>query len=74
MMGNNNPIIQFAQSMIQNNMDKIQNTPFAQAGIAAIMNADENAGAQLANNLCQSHGVSKEQGFLSALNWFKANK
>lgn len=49
-----------AAQMIRNNPN-IQQSPFAQAGINAILNNDAKAGEQLANNILQSVGMTKEQ-------------
>lgn len=49
-----------AAQMIRNNPN-IQQSPFAQAGMNAILNNDAKAGEQLANNILQSVGMTKEQ-------------
>ena len=49
-----------ASQMIRNNPN-IQQSPFAQAGVNAILNNDVKAGEQLANNILQSVGMTKEQ-------------
>lgn len=49
-----------AAQMIRNN-PKIQQSPFAQAGMNAILNNDAKAGEQLANNILKSVGMTKEQ-------------
>ena len=49
-----------AAQMIRNNPN-IQQSPFAQAGMNAILNNDANAGEQLANNILKSVGMTKEQ-------------
>ena len=49
-----------AAQMIRNNPN-IQQSPFAQAGVNAILNNDAKAGEQLANNILQSVGMTKEQ-------------
>lgn len=53
-------IMNLATQMIQNN-PQINQSPFAQAGINAILNNDAKAGEQLANNILQSLGMTKEQ-------------
>lgn len=53
-------IMNLATQMIQNN-PQINQSPFAQAGINAILNNDAQAGEQLANNILQSLGMTKEQ-------------
>ena len=49
-----------AAQMIRNNPN-IQQSPFAQAGMNAILNNDAKAGEQLANNILESVGMTKEQ-------------
>ena len=49
-----------AAQMIRNNPN-IQQSPFAQAGMNAILNNDTKAGEQLANNILKSVGMTKEQ-------------
>lgn len=53
-------IMNLATQMIQNN-PQINQSPFAQAGINAILNNDAKTGEQLANNILQSLGMTKEQ-------------
>lgn len=53
-------ITDMASQMIRNNPN-IQQSPFAQAGINAILNNDAKAGEQLANNILQTVGMTKEQ-------------
>lgn len=55
-----NRITDMATQMIRNNPN-IQQSPFAQAGINAILNNDVKAGEQLANNILQTVGMTKEQ-------------
>ena len=55
-----NNIMNFAQNMVRTNRN-VPNTPWAQAAIQAILNGDQKAGEQLANNICHSMGVTKEQ-------------
>ena len=66
----NNPLLYFAQKMIQSNQNKIPNTPWAQAAVNAIMTGDDNAGQQIAQNLCNSNGVTKEQALQQAGRFF----
>lgn len=66
----NNDILALARRLIQSNQNKIPNTPWAQAAVNAIMNGDAQAGEQLANNLCQAHGVSKQQALDQAGRFF----
>lgn len=53
-------ITDLAAQMIRNNPN-IQQTPLAQAGINAILNNDAKAGEQLANNILNSMGMTKEE-------------
>lgn len=53
-------ITDIASQMIRNNPN-IQQTPLAQAGINAILNNDAKAGEQLANNILNSMGMTKEE-------------
>lgn len=60
-------ILNIATQMIRNNPN-IQKSPFAQAGVNAILNNDAKAGEQLANNILQSVGMTKEQALNLAKN------
>lgn len=53
-------ITDMATQMIRNN-PQVNQSPFAQAGINAILNNDAQAGEQLANNILHSMGMTKEQ-------------
>lgn len=53
-------VTDIASRMIKNNPN-IQQTPLAQAGIYAILNNDIEAGMQLANNILNSMGMTKEE-------------
>lgn len=53
-------ITDMAAQMIQNNPN-IQNVPWAQEGINAILNNDPKTGEKLANNILNSMGISKDQ-------------
>ena len=50
-----------AQRALQTNRDKVQNAPWAQTAINAIMSGDAATGAQLAANLCNSMGMTQEE-------------
>ncbi len=58
-----NPMIQMAQAVLQKGMNQMPNgnAPWAAAAINAIMTGDEKTGQQIANNLCQSMGLTPEQ-------------
>ena len=53
-------VTDLAAQMIRNNPN-IQRTPLAQAGINAILSNDAKAGEQLANNILNSMGMTKEE-------------
>lgn len=61
MMNRNEMILKLAQTVIQRNQNRIQNAPWAQNAINAIMNNDAQSGMQLADSLCQSYGLTREQ-------------
>lgn len=48
-------------NQIARNNPNVQQVPWAQAGINAILNNDAKAGEQLANNLLQSMGMTRDQ-------------
>lgn len=58
-----NPILTMAQAVLQKGMNNIPNAnaPWAAAAINAIMTGDSKTGEQIANNICQSLGMTKEQ-------------
>lgn len=68
-----NPLIIFAQNIIRKNQNNLPNTPWAQAAVNAIMTGDSKAGEQIANNLCESYGVTKEQAINQAKQSFNIN-
>lgn len=52
----------FALKMIEERLsDKQKNSPQIQAMIQAIQNNDAEAGSKLAENICKSYGMTKEQ-------------
>lgn len=57
----NNQMLNFAQQLIKTNQGNIPNTPWKEAAINAILSGDAQAGQQMAQNLMQSMGMSKEQ-------------
>lgn len=63
-------ITDMATQMIRNN-PQVNQSPFAQAGINAILNNDAQAGEQLANNILQSLGMTKEQALEIAKERFR---
>lgn len=50
----------YAQQLIQNSPN-LPKTPWTQAGVNAILNNDAKAGEQLANNILNAMGMTKEQ-------------
>lgn len=57
------------QQMMQRNPE-MMNNPQAQNMINILMNGDSKAGEQMAMNLCQSMGVSKEDAMRQAQSFF----
>lgn len=64
-MNNYNGIRGFAMNLIKNNPN-LRNNPQAQSMIQAIESGDEQAGIQLANNILNTYGLTKEQGLSMA--------
>lgn len=59
----------FALNMLANN-PKIANNPQAQNYISVIRSGDAAKGAEIANNICNSFGVTPEEGVARAKNFF----
>ena len=55
-------MLNFAQRLVQTNQNNLPNAPWKDAAINAIMSGDAQAGQQIANNIMQSMGMTKEQG------------
>ena len=68
MMPNFNPMT-FAMQMLRNN-PQVSNSPMGQSLIQALQSGDQKAGEQLAMNICQSYGLTKEQALQQAMNGF----
>lgn len=66
----NNTINMLLNNLLQNNPN-IQQNPQAQNMIDAIKNNDSVKGEQIANNLLQTYGVSKEDALKRAQQFFK---
>lgn len=66
----NNPVNFLLNQLIQNNPN-IQQNPQAQSMIDIIKNNDSVKGEQIANNLLQTYGVSKEDALKRAQQFFK---
>lgn len=63
---NEQALLTFAQNMIQNNRDRIPNTPWAQSAVDAIMNNDAKSGVNIADNLCSTYGMTREEALKAA--------
>lgn len=66
----NNPILNLAMTMINNN-PQIANNPQAKSMIEVIQSGDAERGRQIAENLCNTYGVSKEDAVKQAKSFFK---
>jgi hypothetical protein len=62
-------IMDFAMGMISRN-PKLANNPRAQQLISVIQNGDSAQGEKIAENLCQTYGVTKEQALDDAKKFF----
>lgn len=65
-----NPILNLAMTMISNN-PQIANNPQAKSMIEVIQSGDAERGRQIAENLCSTYGVSKEDAVKQAKSFFK---
>lgn len=54
-------MLNFAQRLVQTNQNNLPNAPWRDAAINAIMSGDAQAGQQIAKNIMQSMGMTKEQ-------------
>lgn len=54
-------MLNFAQQLVKSNQNNLPNAPWRDAAINAIMSGDAQAGQQIANNIMQSMGMTKEQ-------------
>ena len=66
----NNPVLNLARTMISNN-PQIANNPQAKSMIEVIQSGDAERGRQIAENLCNTYGVSKEDAVKQAMSFFK---
>lgn len=64
-----NPMINFAMNLLQKNPN-VANNPNAQEMIRVIQSGDERTGVQIAENLCRTYGVSREEATDSAMKFF----
>ena len=69
MANNPNNLLQFALGMIDRNPN-IQNNPNAKNMIEVLRSGDANRGEQLAANICESMGISKEDAVSQARGFF----
>lgn len=60
----------FALQMLRSNPN-FENNPMAQNAIQAIENGDNKTGEEIANNLLDSYGMTKEEGIAQATQWAK---
>ena len=51
----------FAQQLIRSNMQNLPKAPWVEPAVEAIMSGDSQTGGQIAMNICNSMGVTKEQ-------------
>lgn len=65
----NNPMIQFILQKAMNN-PAIANDPVKQQWLNIIVSGDSKRGEEIANNLCQAHGVSREDASNQAKKFF----
>lgn len=68
-----NPLLMMAQAVLQKGMNQMPNgnAPWAAAAINAIMTGDDKAGQQIANNIVQSMGMTREQAMSDVRNHLK---
>lgn len=64
-----NPMLNFAMNMIKNN-PQVANNPMAKEMINVIESGDSKRGEEIANNLCNTYGTSKEQAVSDAKKFF----
>ena len=69
-----NAIKALALQMFQQLPPNKKNMPQVQAVLKAILNDDHETGQRIANNLCTSYGVTKEEALQNALSMFGSNK
>jgi hypothetical protein len=62
-------IQQFAMNLLQNNPNVAQN-PQAQEMLKVIQNGDSQRGQMIAENLCKTYGITKEDALAQAKRFF----
>lgn len=64
-------IMEFALRMLEQNPNLENKAPWAKEAISAIRNNDVAKGEEIANNLCNTYGSSKEDGINRAGKFFR---
>ena len=64
-----NPLIFFAMNLINRN-PQVANNPMARQLIQVIHSGNETQGQQIAENLCHSYGISRDQALTDAKRFF----
>lgn len=64
-----NPLINFAINMI-NRSPGVRNNPMAQNYLQILQSGDSEKGMQVAENICRSYGLTKEQALTQAKKFF----
>lgn len=62
-------IQQFAMNMLMNSPN-VKGNPVSEKMVQTIQNGDNNAGEQMARNLCNSYGVTPEEALKQAREFF----
>lgn len=65
----NNPMMMFAMNLI-NSSPAVRNNPQMRELIGVIESGDAQRGQQIAENLCKTYGMSKEQAIQAARGYF----
>lgn len=65
-----NAISMLLTKLVENNPN-VQNNPRAKEMIELIKSGDTEKGTQVAENLCKSYGMTKEEAITAAKNYFK---
>ena len=66
-------ILAFAKNMIRTNPN-ISNSPWAEEAMNAILTGDSKKGSAIAENLCNSYGVSRDEATKMARNWYNGQR
>lgn len=64
-----NQIANFAMNLLQRN-PRVANNPQAQKLMEIIQNGDSQQGEKMAENLCETYGMSKDQALTEAKKFF----